>query len=264
VIRVSILGCFGIHCLGLVTFAVLSWPSCSSSAQAVSVRMHEGPSHGYIALRDAKGKIIASGEDIQNVHGQRIESRLVLHFNDGSIDDDTSIAEQGEVFRLISNHHIQKGPSFPQTLDVLIDTAAQQVNFVKDGTKETKSEHMDLPVGLSNGIFFTVIRNLKITGSEVEVPYLAVSSKPRLITLAISLDGTDRYRVAGASYKAMRYLVKIKLGGLSGAIAPAIGKDPGNFHIWVSSGPVPTVLRADGPLFDGGPVWSLQLASPTW
>jgi hypothetical protein len=59
VIRVSILGCFGIHCLGLVTFAVLSWPSCSSSAQAVSVRMHEGPSHGYIALRDAKGKIIA-------------------------------------------------------------------------------------------------------------------------------------------------------------------------------------------------------------
>lgn len=140
-IRVSILGCFGIHCLGLMTFAVLSWPSCSSSAQAVSVRMHEGPSYGYIALPDAKGKIIASGEAIQNVHGQRIESRLVLHFKDGSIDDDTS---------------------------------------------------MDLPVGLSDGIFFTVIRNLKITGSEVEVPYLAVSSNPRLITLAISLDGTDR------------------------------------------------------------------------
>jgi hypothetical protein len=262
VTRVPILGFLGINCLGLWTLAVLSGAN-TASAQAVSVRMREGFSHGYIALRDAKGEIIASGEDIQSVHGQRIESRLVLHFKDGSIDDDVSVAEQGKVFRLINDHHIQKGPSFPQALDVSIDTAAEQVSFVKDGTKETKSEHMDLPVGLANGILFTVLRNLKI-GSEAEVPYLAVSSKPRIVTLAISPDGTDRYRVAGISYKASRYLVKIKLGGVSGAIAPVIGKDPGNFHIWVSSGSVTTVLRADGPLFDGGPVWSLQLATPAW
>jgi hypothetical protein len=248
-----------ISCLGLMT----PWTS-SCLAQAVNVRMREGFSHGYVALRDSKGKIIASGEDIQKVHGQRIESRLVFRFKDGSIDDDVSVAEQGKVFRLISDHHIQKGPSFPESLDVSIDTAAQQVTFVKDGTKETKSQRMDLPANLSNGVFFTVLRNLKISDSQADIPYLAVSSKPRLVTLAISLDGTDQYRVADASYKAMRYLVKIKLGGLSSAIAPVIGRDPGNFHIWVSTGPIPTVLRADGPLFDGGPVWSIQLASPTW
>jgi hypothetical protein len=219
VTRVPILGFLGIHCLGFWMVAVLFGPN-TVSAQAVGVQMREGFSHGYIALRDAKGKIIASGEDIQNVHGRQIESRLVLRFKDGSIDDDVSVAEQGEVFKLISDHHIQKGPSFPETLNVSIDTTAQQVSFVKDGTKETTTEHMDLPVNLSNGIFFTVLRNLKISGSEAEIPYLAVSSKPRLVTLAISVDGTDHYRVAGASYKAMRYLVKIKLGGMSGAIAP--------------------------------------------
>jgi hypothetical protein len=226
--------------------------------------MREGFSHGYLVLRDSAGKAIASGEDIQNVHGNKIRSTLVFRFEDGSIDDEVTVAEQGQTFRLISDHHIQKGPSFPKALDVSIDTEAQRVDFVKDGTKEKRSEHMDMPAGLCNGIFFTIFRNLKISGPPVELPYLAVSSQPRLVTLAISSDGIDRYRVGGVSYKARRYIVKIRLGGISGAIAPAIGKDPGDFHIWMSTGAVPTVLRADGPLFDGGPVWSLLLASPSW
>jgi hypothetical protein len=249
--------------LCLVFIAVAA--ACSrASPQAVSVRMREGFSHGYCLLRDSAGKTIASGEDTQIVRGKRIESRLVLRFTDGSIDDDVTVAEQGKEFRLISDHHVQKGPSFPEAVDVSIDTAAQRVNFVKDGTKESKSEHMDLPNGLSNGIFFLLIRNIKMADTEIDLPYLAVSSKPRLIRLAISRDGIDRYRVGALSYKAIRYVVKIHLGGLSGAIAPAIGKDPGDFHIWMSTGAVPTVLRADGPLFEGGPVWSLQLASPSW
>ncbi len=249
-------------CVGLNAISIVSYGA--AGAGQVNVRIHEGFSHGYVVLRDSTGKIIASGEDIQTVHGRRIESRLVFHFKDGSIDDDVTVATQERQFHLVSDHHIQKGPSFPAAMDMSIDTAAQQVRYVKDGGKEDQSEHMDLPIGLSNGIFFTLIRNLKITTSEIEIPYLALASKPRLIKLAISHEGTDSFSIGGSTHKADRYLVKVKLGGISGAVAPLVGKQPADFRVWVSAGVSPTVLRADGPLFDGGPVWSMQLASPAW
>ena len=35
-------------------------------------------------------------------------------------------------------------------------------------------------------------------------------------------------------------------------------------HVWVAERGVPTIVRVDGALYTGGPVWSIQLASPVW
>jgi hypothetical protein len=98
----------------------------------------------------------------------------------------------------------------------------------------------------------------------MEVPFLAAAPKPRLVKLAIAPEGEDPFTVGGHSYKAAKYLVKIELGGVEGVVAPMIGKQPADTHIWVTGGGVPAVVRVDTALYPEGPVWSVQLASPSW
>ena len=67
--------------------------------------------------------MVASGDSMQFVHGDRITAETIFHFKDGSVDDETTVYTQHRTFHLISDHHMQKGPSFPHPMDVLIDAA---------------------------------------------------------------------------------------------------------------------------------------------
>jgi hypothetical protein len=102
--------------------------------------------------------------------------------------------------RLISDRHIQRGKSFPHPCDVTIDVPKQQVS-VRDLSKsadEANTEHMDLPPDLSNGILFTLIQNMQ-ADTPIEVPYVALSPKPRMVKLAIAKGGEDPFTVGGRS-----------------------------------------------------------------
>ena len=90
-------------------------------ADPVPVRHPQGSAHGFLALKTVEGTCIAIGDATQIVHGDRVTSRVTFRFRDGSIDDDTTVFSQRGVFRLISDHHIQRGPTFPKPIDVLID-----------------------------------------------------------------------------------------------------------------------------------------------
>jgi hypothetical protein len=122
---------------------------------------------------------------------------------------------------------------------------------------------MDLPPDISNGILFTLIENLQ-ADNPIEVPYVALSPKPRMVKLSIAQEGEEQFRVAGRSYKAVKYDVKVHLGGVAGVVAPMIGKQPSDLHVWVAKSSVPTIVRMDGALYPDGPIWSVQLASPVW
>ena len=49
---------------------------------------------------------------------------------------------------------------------------------------------------------------------------------------------------------------------LAGVIAPMTGKEPPDYRIWVQSGAPPAVVREEGPLYEGGPVWRMQVITP--
>ena len=93
----------------------------SLSAEPIPVRYVQGSSHGFVALKTLDGVTIATGESTQTVRRGQVTSRLIFHFKDGSVDDDVTVFTQQGVFRLISDHHIQHGPSFPKPIDFLID-----------------------------------------------------------------------------------------------------------------------------------------------
>src|SRR2546428_62046 len=114
--------------------------------EPILVRHPEGTVRGFLALRTTDGRVLAAGDLIQTVHADRVISRVVFRFRDGSVDEQTTIFSQSGAFRLLSDHHLQKGPMFPQPSDVLIDVAKGQVTFrYKAKNKEkVEQERMDL------------------------------------------------------------------------------------------------------------------------
>src|SRR5258708_7553514 len=92
--------------------------SCGLAAEPVTVRFTEGLVRGFLSLRTLDGTRVADGDLIQRAQGDRVTTRLVFRFKDGSLRDETSVFSQRGTFRLISSHLVQKGPSFPQPLEM--------------------------------------------------------------------------------------------------------------------------------------------------
>jgi hypothetical protein len=239
----------------------------TAAAESIPVRHLEGTEHGFLALRTKEGHILAVGDLFQVVRGDRVTSRLLFRFKDGSVDDETAVFSQRGNFQLITDRHIQKGPSFPKPMDLSIDVRRGQVTVRsadKDGKQEVKSEHMDLPSDLVNGLVLSIAKNILPSTPETKVSMVVATPKPRLIKLAISPDGEVPFSLVGSSRKAMRYQIKMELGGIEGMVAPLIGKQPPNIQIWIIGGEAPAFVREEGPLYEGGPIWTIQLTSPVW
>src|SRR4029077_13317488 len=144
-------------------FAVVVLLSTAVLAEPLPVRFAEGIVHGFLSLRTVDGALVANGDLIQVARGDRVTSRLVFHSNDGSLRDETSVFSQRQSFRLISNHLVQKGPTFPQSLDLRIACASGQVtvHYTDDhGKEKVESERMKLPPDLANGITLTLLKNI--------------------------------------------------------------------------------------------------------
>ena len=230
------------------------------------MRQKQGAVHGFLLIRNADGKVIATGDQVSIVHGQEIHSRLTFRFKDGSLDDETTVFRQGSVFQLISDHHIQKGPSFPKPVNVHLDARSGEVTYTefKDGRTETKSEHMDLPSDLSNGLIAVAVQCFRPGASEMKVSYLSPGPKPRVITLSIKPDDRDSFQIGETQRRSDRFSIHVELGGVAGVIAPIIGKQPSDFVAWTAAGEVPTFLRMQGALYDQGPIWTMEVTGPVW
>ncbi len=226
-------------------------------ADPIAVRHKEGVSHGFLLLRTTQGRIIASGELIQDTDGEVVTTEVIFHFKDGSLDDETTTFTQNGVFRLMSDHLLQKGPSFPHPIDIRVDTKKKEV-VVASGDNP-KNSQIDFPPDISNGMLFALFKNLST--SEIKVALLAPSANPRLVNMLIKSAGETGFAAGGTKGRAKEYVLRIQIGGITGAIAPVIGKQPPDGHVWLSAGPSPTVLRYEGVFYQGGPIWRVDMAS---
>jgi hypothetical protein len=236
-------------------------------AEPIAVRHAEGVVRGFLVLRSVdSGAIIANGDLIQFSRGDRVTSRLVFHFKDGSLQDETAVFSQRRRFRLLSNHLVQRGPSFPHPMDVSIDTASGRVTVRHrdNGKDEVIEKRMELPSDLANGMMVTLLKNISPDAPSTTVSMLFATPKPRLVKLEISPRGREPFSVGRASYKATRFNVKVEIGGLAGLIAPLLGKQPKDTSVWIVGGDAPGFVRSEGQFYEGGPVWRIELASPDY
>jgi hypothetical protein len=238
-----------------------------SIGDPVSVRHTEGLVRGFLTLRDMGGTLLADGDLFQVARGVRVTSRLVFHFKDGSLHDETAIFSQRQTFRLLSDHLVQKGKSFPQPLDMSIDAVKGQVTvrYTDDhGEEKVAAEHLNLPVDLANGLILTLLKKGGSDAPPKTVGFVAATPKPRLVKLAISTAGEDSFSTGTTARKAMHYVLKVEVGGVAGVVAPLIGKQPPDSHVWILGGEAPAFVKSEQPLFNGGPVWRIELTSPVW
>jgi len=237
------------------------------SAEQVQVRYEEGVTHGFLTLTSIEGKKLANGDLLQTAEGDRVTTRLVFHFDDGSLQDQTTVFTQHGAFKLVSDHLIQKGPSFPGSLDQTITLATGQVGVKysdKNGKQKNQVERMELPADLSNGVLLAIVKNLRPDDLPVSVGFLAGGEKPRLVKLVITAGGEDSFQVNGTARKATHYVVKVRIGGVSGFLAPIAGKQPPDSHVWIARGEVPAFVKAEEPFYVGGPLWRIELVTPSW
>jgi hypothetical protein len=93
---------------------------------------------------------------------------------------------------------------------------------------------------------------------------VAATPKPRLVKLAITPQGEEPFSLGGSERRAMHYVMKVEIGGVAGVIAPLLGKQPPDIHVWILGGEAPAFIKTEGPLYYGGPSWRIELASPVW
>jgi hypothetical protein len=247
-------------CLGAVLYIAIT---AALHGELIPVRHPQGSAHGFLALKTVEGITIATGDVTQVIHGDRVTSRVTFHFHDGSLDDDITVFSQRRVFRLISDHHVQRGPSFPKPTDIFIDAITGKItSHTKDG--KITQDHLDLPSDVSNGLPPNLLLNFLSSTPETKLSFVAPTEKPRLISISIKPFGEVRFNVGNTSRKASDYVLHVKLGGLTGVIAPMIGKQPADYHIWILSGAAPAFIREEGQLYEGGPIWRIEQVSPTF
>jgi hypothetical protein len=236
-------------------------------AEPVTVRYAEGVVHGFLSLRTLEGKALANGDLTQTAHGDRVTSRLVFHFRDGSIQDETVVYSQRRSFRLLSDHSVQKGPAFPRPVEVTIDGASGQttVRYTDDdGKPKVATERLDLPPDLANGLILTLLKNFPRNAQQLTLSMVAATPKPRLVKLVITPAGKEPFAIGGSTRQATHYVVKVELGGVARLVAPLVGKQPQDSHVWILGGEVPAFVKAENPMYPGGPSWRIELASPVW
>lgn len=248
----------------IAVLLVLAGPSVS--ADLVPVRFREGLVHGFLALRTLDGKTIADGDLYQVPRGSTVTTRLVFRFRDGSYQEETAVFTQGREFRLVSDHLVQKGPAFPRPLDMRVEASGRVVVRYTDdeGKEQVEEEQMELPPDVANGLVLTLLKNLRADGPPIEVGMVVPTPKPRLVKLQISRGGVDRFRIGGSGRRATRYVVDVHIGGLTGALAHVMGKDPPDTHVWILGGEAPAFIRSEGPMFADGPIWRIDLVSPSF
>src|SRR5262245_58865350 len=97
------------------------------SGDEVRLRQTEGMVHGFLALRNLEGKLLADGELKQTANGSRVTTRVIFRFKDGSIYDDTTVFSQRGSIRLLNDHLVQKGPSFKKQMETWLDASSGMV-----------------------------------------------------------------------------------------------------------------------------------------
>lgn len=233
----------------------------------VEVHYKEGLTHGFLVLSTMEGTPIAEGDLTEVAHASQITSRLTFHFKDGSLQDETTVFSQRKTFSLVSYHLVQKGPSFKHPSDLTVATSSGQVSvrYTDDkGKEQSVDEHMKLPPDLANGLVLTLLKNLGPGDTLPELSMVVATPKPRIVKLKIGYEGKQPFSLAGSDREAMHYTIKIEIGGLEGWLAPLLGKQPPDSHVWILGGDAPTFVRSETLSYLGGPLWRTELLSPAW
>ncbi len=242
----------------LSVLAALLVSNAAVAADPVNVKYTEGVTRGFPVLRSLKGEKLAQGDLIQVARGDRVESRMVFRFLDGSHYEEAVVYSQRDVFTLLRYELVQRGPSFPETIEAVVDreTERYEVRYRadEDSEKEVVQGRLTLPPDAYNGMLTTVLKNLQPGASQV-VQIIAFMPKPRLVKVLLTPVAQEPVLVGDAPLSATRFAIKPQLG----MFASLLIADVPDVKCWIMGGEAPGFLKCEGPLYFMGPIWRIEL-----
>ncbi|HZR56734.1 MAG TPA: hypothetical protein VFA74_07665 [Terriglobales bacterium] len=236
------------------------------TAEQIPVRNLEGVTLGFLVLRTLDGHDIAYGQLQQVVksNDEPVTDDLQFRFKDGSFYEEITKFTQHGVFRLVSDQVVQKGPSFKQESETWIDASTGKITIrtIEKGKEKLTNKHLDLPPDVSNGLLLTLAKNVDPAAPETTVSMVVASTRPRVVKLNFFPAQEKTIKVGLVTKKVQHYVIKVKIEGAAGVIAPLIGKQPPDIHIWLVKSEAPTLVEMEGPLSQDSPVWRLEMMVP--
>ena len=199
--------------------------------------------------------------------GDLLESQLVFRFKDGSLHDEKVAFSQQRVFTLITYHLVQRGPSFPEQLDVSLDRRSAQYTVRSQrgtqGKEDVQSGQFDLPKDVYNGMLIMVSKNLP-KGTDETVSVLAFTPAPQVVPVQLHAIEEQSIQIGDHSSKATHFTFTPQLGMMKEWLGKVTGKLPAEFHYdcWNMVDGIPSFVQYEGPLQLLGPIWRIELVSP--
>jgi hypothetical protein len=195
----------------LVLGAALGTPE----AAPIPVRFAEGVTHGFLLLRSLDGALLATGDLLQVARGGDVDKRMVFHFKDSSVFEESVTFTQQAVYTMLSYRLLQRGPMFAEDVEISLERATGKYSVKtkshKDGKEETLEGTLDLPPDVYNGMIFNVVKDLP-SGTGETVHYVAFTPTPRLIQLELAPAGEQKVLVGELAKTAVHYVLKPRLG----------------------------------------------------
>ena len=247
----------------VVVFAALT--STPAEAAPVEVRFPEASTHGYLLVRSLAGEIIGQGEMTQVITEEDlVENRLVFRFNDGSLHDEKVAFSQLGVFMMMRYRLVQRGPSFPEQLDVSVDRGRTDYTVRSKKRAQEKEDvltgQVDLPKDVYNGMLITVSKNLQ-KGVGQMVSIVAFTPTPQVIKVQLLAIEMEFVHIGDLSSKATQYVFKPQIGMIRELLGKAAGKLPAHFQYdcWIMVNETPSFVKFEGPLQLMGPTVRIEL-----
>jgi hypothetical protein len=254
--------------LSFAVMAIVMLLSVPLDAAPVAVRFPEGITHGFLLVRSLEGTIIGQGEMTQVVKERDlVESQLVFRFKDGSLHDEKVAFSQQHVFTMVSYRLVQRGPSFPDQIDISIDRGTTEYTVRskagEKGKETVLTGQFDMPKDAYNGMLIMLLKNLQ-KGTDQTVSFLAFTPEPQVITLRLLVLGEQTIRIGEVPGKAVQYVFKPQIGTIRKWLGKALGKLPAHFHYdcWMLADEVSSFIKFEGPLQLMGQVVQIEVVTP--
>ncbi len=250
-----------------IVIAIAALMSTLAEASPIEVRFPEGVTHGYLLVQSLSGEPIGQGEMTQMIGGgDLVENHLVFRFKDGSLHEENVAFSQHGVFTLMSYRLVQRGPFFPEQLDVSIDRNKAEYS-VRSKTRVQEKEdvldgQIDLPKDIYNGMLITVSKNLEKDANEM-VSILAFTPAPQIINVQLLALDKGSVHTGELSNKTTQYIFKPQIGMIQKLLGKAAGKLPAHFQYdcWIMANETPSFVKFEGPLQLMGPTVRIELAA---
>jgi len=227
------------------------------AAEPVRVLFQEGVTRAFPVVRSLSGQKLAQGDLVQVARGDRVDSRMTFRFADGSLYDEHVVFSQNGVFNLLRYRIVQRGPSFPESIDASVDreTGRYEVRYRadEDSPEEFFRGQVTLPADVYNGMLSLVLKNLP-RRSDTIVQVVAFTPKPRMVKMQLVPVGDDPVLVSDSPMNVVRWAIRPQLG----LFASLLVTDIPDALCWILPGEAPAFLKAEGPLYFQGPIWRIE------